>query len=80
MCLQTHSTKSHLYLLLSYYCTHNFCSRYLNRFEQELSIIKAKHKNKNNRRFASREDIIRHTMEREKEEYNTAGIGKNFSR
>jgi len=29
-----------------------------------------------NRRFASREDIIRHTMEREKEEYNGAGIGK----
>jgi len=50
--------------------------RYLNRFDHELSIIKGRHKNKSNRRFASREDIIKHTMEREKEEYNTAGIGK----
>jgi len=48
--------------------------KYLNRFDHELSIIKGRHKNKNNRRFASREDIIRHTMEREKEEYNAAGI------
>lgn len=50
--------------------------RYLNRFEHEMNIIKARHKDKNNRRFASREDIIRHTMEREREEYNSAGIGK----
>lgn len=50
--------------------------RYLNRFEHEMSLIKAKHKDRNNRRFASREDIIRHTMEREREEYNAAGIGK----
>ncbi|VVC26360.1 Translation machinery-associated protein 16 [Cinara cedri] len=48
--------------------------KYLKRFEHEMSIIKGRHKDKNNRRFASREDIIRHTMEREREEYNTAGI------
>lgn len=41
-----------------------------------MNVIKARHKDKNNRRFASREDVIRHTMEREREEYNTAGIGK----
>lgn len=52
------------------------CHRYLNRFEHEMNIIKARHKDKNNRRFASREDIIRHTMEREREEYKSAGIGK----
>lgn len=50
--------------------------RYLVRFEHELNAIKSRHKDKNNRRFASREDVIRHTMEREREEYNTAGIGK----
>lgn len=42
-----------------------------------MNTIKARHKNKNNRRFASREDVIRHTIEREREEYNTAGIGKS---
>lgn len=31
---------------------------------------------KRNRQHASREDIIRMTKEREKEEYNTCGIGK----
>lgn len=41
-----------------------------------MNIIKGRHKDKSNRRFASREDIIRHTMEREREEYNSAGIGK----
>lgn len=41
-----------------------------------MSIIKGRHKGKSNRRFASREDIIRHTIEREREEYSTAGIGK----
>jgi len=54
----------------------NFYFRYLNRFEHEASIIKARHKDKGNRRFASREDVIRHTIEREREEYNTAGIGE----
>lgn len=53
----------------------NIYFRYLHRFDREMSIIKGRHKDKNNRRFASREDIIRHTMEREREEYNTAGIG-----
>jgi len=58
------------------YNVNNLYFRYLNRFEHELSIIKSRHKDKNNRRFASREDIIRHTKEREREEYETAGIGK----
>ncbi|XP_050441704.1 translation machinery-associated protein 16 [Adelges cooleyi] len=48
--------------------------KYLNRFEPELNVIKARHKDKNNRRFASREDVIRHTMERERQEYIAAGI------
>ncbi|KAL5235870.1 hypothetical protein ACI65C_003280 [Semiaphis heraclei] len=48
--------------------------KYLHRFDHEASIIKARHKDKGNRRFASREDVIRHTIEREREEYNTAGI------
>ncbi|XP_060850494.1 translation machinery-associated protein 16 [Rhopalosiphum padi] len=48
--------------------------KYLSRFDHEASIIKARHKDKGNRRFASREDVIRHTIEREREEYNTAGI------
>jgi len=55
---------------------YNWFFRYLNRFDHEVSIIKARHKDKGNRRFASREDVIRHTIEREREEYNTAGIGE----
>lgn len=66
-----------LYILFSEkYTIQNLNFRYLNRFEHELSIIKSRHKDKSNRRFASREDIIRHTKERELEEYNNAGIGK----
>lgn len=63
-----------MYSIFLTYCY--FWFRYLNRFEQELNVIKSRHKDKNNRRFASREDVIRHTIEREREEYNTAGIGK----
>lgn len=34
---------------------------------------------KRNRQHASREDVIRMTKEREQEEYNTCGIGKNYN-
>ncbi|XP_050545376.1 translation machinery-associated protein 16 [Daktulosphaira vitifoliae] len=48
--------------------------KYLKRFDNELNLIQAKHKDKINRRYASREDVIRLTVDREREEYLTAGI------
>lgn len=53
--------------------------KYLGRFDEELEQIKLKHSigNRKNRQHASREDIIKMTVKREFEEYNTCGIGNH---
>jgi hypothetical protein len=47
-------------------------------FNEELEQIRLKHSvgNRKNRQHASREDIIRLTLLREEEEFNTCGLGK----
>lgn len=59
------------------YQIHEFIEQYLGRFDDELKQIKLKHSigNRKNRQHASREDIIKMTMKRELEEYNSCGIG-----
>ncbi|XP_018580161.1 translation machinery-associated protein 16 homolog [Anoplophora glabripennis] len=51
-------------------------SNYLARFNEELEQIRLKHSigDRKNRQHASREDIIKLTVKREIEEYNTCGI------
>lgn len=51
--------------------------RYLSRYDEELEQIKLKHAigQRKNRQHASREDVIRHTQQHEREEYNTCGMG-----
>ncbi|KAK7867619.1 hypothetical protein R5R35_014814 [Gryllus longicercus] len=52
-------------------------STYLSRFDQELEQITIVHtigKNRKNRRFASREDVINMTILHEKEEFETCGL------
>ncbi|KAK3911753.1 Translation machinery-associated protein 16 [Frankliniella fusca] len=57
-------------------CIDELLQTYLCRFDEELEQIRLKHSigQRKNRQHASREDLIRHTQEREREEYNTCGI------
>ncbi|KAE8747985.1 hypothetical protein FOCC_FOCC005375 [Frankliniella occidentalis] len=57
-------------------CIDELLQTYLSRFDEELEQIRMKHSigQRKNRQHASREDLIRHTQEREKEEYNTCGM------
>jgi translation machinery-associated protein 16 len=56
-----------------------FYSRYLGRFQEELEQISLKHSvgNRKNRQHANREDIIRLTLLRDEELFNTCGLGKS---
>lgn len=51
--------------------------KYLARFNEELEQIQLKHSigDRKNRQHASREDVIKLTIKREAEEYNTCGLG-----
>lgn len=53
--------------------------KYLSRFDKELEQIKLKHSigNRKNRQHASRQDIIKMTVNRELEEFNTCGLGNS---
>lgn len=53
------------------------CCSYLGRFDEELDQIKMKHSvgQRKNRQHASREDIINMTIKREREEFDTCGLG-----
>lgn len=54
--------------------------KYLSRFDEELQQINLKKSvgNKKNKSHNNREKIIRMTMERENNEYNTCGLGKTL--
>ncbi|KAF2905935.1 hypothetical protein ILUMI_00239 [Ignelater luminosus] len=56
--------------------TKELIESYLIRFNEELEQITLKHSigNRKNRQHASREDIIKMTIKRETEEYNTCGL------
>ncbi|KAF5307355.1 hypothetical protein FQR65_LT07072 [Abscondita terminalis] len=56
--------------------TRELIERYLSRFDEELEQIAIKRSigNRKSRQYASREDIIKMTIQREKEEYNTCGL------
>ena len=61
----------------------SFCSlfiSYLHRFDQELQQINDQNsiKGRQGRAHASREDTIKNVIERERELYNTCGIGKCY--
>ena len=53
-------------------------SRYLHRFDEELQQINEQNsiKGRQGRAHASREDTLRNVIERERELYNTCGIGR----
>lgn len=75
--------QDHLDLSLDIYTpyeTHKLIEKYLGRFDKELEQIKLKHSigNRKNRQHASREDIIKMTIKRDLEEFNSCGIG-NFT-
>lgn len=53
--------------------------KYLHRFDEELSQIELKYQvggQRTSRQHASREDTIKHTMQQEKEDFETCGLGK----
>ncbi|CAG9861160.1 unnamed protein product [Phyllotreta striolata] len=54
----------------------NLIEKYLSRFDEELEQIKLKHSigNRKNRQHASREDIIKMTLTRELEDFQSCGI------
>ncbi|KAB0800436.1 hypothetical protein PPYR_06176 [Photinus pyralis] len=56
--------------------TEELIESYLSRFDEELEQIAIKDSigNRKNRQHANRQDVIKMTIQREKEEYNTCGL------